>query len=183
MANIFYLERPITHNLVHHPCSGNGVTYGISANIHCPEMYKQYQWNILPLKYCTKHSTFLSQLKLAQGRVYQTNNIHGTLAKLEIATDTPYLALTGELLSVVCDMITSSSGNIFRAAGHLCWEFTGPRWIPRTKASDAELWCKQWWGWWFEMPSSPLWRHSNGVTGEWWPRECTTLELSSSLEH
>ena len=25
--------------------------------------------------------------------------------------------------------------------GHLCGEFTGPRWIPRTKASDAQLWC------------------------------------------
>ena len=25
--------------------------------------------------------------------------------------------------------------------GHLCGEFTGLRWIPRTKASDAELWC------------------------------------------
>ena len=22
---------------------------------------------------------------------------------------------------------------------------------------------KQWWGWWFETPSSPLWRHCNGV--------------------
>ena len=29
--------------------------------------------------------------------------------------------------------MTSSNGNIFRV--------TGPRWIPRTKASDAELWC------------------------------------------
>ena len=38
--------------------------------------------------------------------------------------------------------------------------------------SDAELWCflryapqytveKQWWGWWFETPSRPLWRHCN----------------------
>ena len=26
----------------------------------------------------------------------------------------------------------------------LCGEFTGPRWIPRTKASDAELWCFLW---------------------------------------
>ena len=34
--------------------------------------------------------------------------------------------------------MTSSTGNIFRVTGHLCWEFTGPRWIPRTKASDAE---------------------------------------------
>ena len=24
---------------------------------------------------------------------------------------------------------------------HLCGEFTGPRWIPHTKASDVELWC------------------------------------------
>ena len=37
-------------------------------------------------------------------------------------------------------MMTSSHGNIFRVTGHLCKEFTGPRWIPRTKASDAELW-------------------------------------------
>ena len=42
------------------------------------------------------------------------------------------------------------------------------RWIPRTKASDAELWClnkrfsKQTWGLWFETPSWSLWRHCNG---------------------
>ena len=34
--------------------------------------------------------------------------------------------------------------DIFRVTGHLCGEFTGPRWIPRTKASDAELWCFLW---------------------------------------
>ena len=28
----------------------------------------------------------------------------------------------------------------FSVTGHLCGEFTGPRWIPHTKASDAELW-------------------------------------------
>ena len=60
----------------------------------------------------------------------------------------------------------------FRVTGHLCGEFTGQLWIPRTKASDAELWCffdlhpnkrlsKQWWGWWFETLSRPLWRHCN----------------------
>ena len=65
-------------------------------------------------------------------------------------------------------MMTSSNGNIFRVTGHLCGEFTGPRWIPRTKASDAELRCafnkrlsKQSWGWWFETPLCPLWRHCN----------------------
>ena len=33
--------------------------------------------------------------------------------------------------------MTSSNGNIFRVAGHLCGEFTCHQWIPRTKASDA----------------------------------------------
>ena len=40
--------------------------------------------------------------------------------------------------------MTSSNGNIFRVTGHLCGEFTGPQWIPRTKASEAELWCFLW---------------------------------------
>ena len=43
----------------------------------------------------------------------------------------------------VCSMVMmmmSSNRNIFHVTGHLCGEFTGPRWIPRTKASDAELW-------------------------------------------
>ena len=38
-------------------------------------------------------------------------------------------------------MMTSSNGNIFCVTGPLCGEFTGHRWIPLTKASDAELWC------------------------------------------
>ena len=68
--------------------------------------------------------------------------------------------------------MTSSNGNIFRVIGHLCGEFTGQRWLPRTQASDAELWCffylclnkrlsKQSWDLWFKTPSRPLWRHSN----------------------
>ena len=32
----------------------------------------------------------------------------------------------------------------FRVTGHLCWEFSGHRWIPRTKASDAVLWSFLW---------------------------------------
>ena len=38
-------------------------------------------------------------------------------------------------------MMTSSNGNIFRVTGPLCGEFNGHQWIPRTKASDAGLWC------------------------------------------
>ena len=41
-------------------------------------------------------------------------------------------------------MMTSSNGKIFHVTGHLRGEFTGHRWIPRTKASDAELWCFHW---------------------------------------
>ena len=69
-------------------------------------------------------------------------------------------------------MMTSSNGNMFRVTGHLCGEFTGLRWIPHTKASDAELYVffdfrlnkrisKHSWGWWFETQSRSLWRHRN----------------------
>ena len=71
-------------------------------------------------------------------------------------------------------MMTSSNGNIFRITGHFCGEFTGHRWIPRIKASDAgfdvffdlrlnKRLSKQLWGWWFETPSRSLWRHCNDV--------------------
>ena len=36
--------------------------------------------------------------------------------------------------------MTSSYCNIFRVTGPLWWESIGHRWIPLTKASDAELW-------------------------------------------
>ena len=70
-------------------------------------------------------------------------------------------------------MMTWSNGNILRLIGSLCGEFTGHRWIPLAKVSDAELWyflfdlhlnkrlSKQSWGWWFEMPWRSLWRHCN----------------------
>ena len=42
------------------------------------------------------------------------------------------------------NMMTSSNGNIFRVIGPLWGESTGHRWIPLTKASDAEPWCFLW---------------------------------------
>ena len=70
-------------------------------------------------------------------------------------------------------MMTSSNGNIFRVAGHLCGEFTGLRWIPAqrpvTQSFDVffdlclnKRLRKQSWGWWFETPSHPSWRQCNG---------------------
>ena len=43
-------------------------------------------------------------------------------------------------------MMTSSNGKIYRITGHLCGEFTSHRWFPRTRASDAEIWCFLWSG-------------------------------------
>ena len=70
------------------------------------------------------------------------------------------------------NMMTASNGNIFRVTGHLCGEFTGPRWIPTqrpvTRSFDVyfdlrpnKRLSKQSWGWWFETPLHPLWRHRN----------------------
>ena len=65
--------------------------------------------------------------------------------------------------------------------------FTGLRWIPRTKASDAELWCFLWCarlskhsrGWWFETLSHPLWRHRNAKRR--WFHTCFTRTRTMTL--
>ena len=93
-------------------------------------------------------------------------------------------------------MMTSSNGNIFRVTGHLCGQFTDHRWIPHTKASDAELWCFSLicaringgvnsWGWWFETPSLSFWRHcnvtcDNARNGKGWHLRLT---LTSQVSH
>ena len=72
-------------------------------------------------------------------------------------------------------MMTSSNGHIFRVTDHLCGEFTGDRWIPRTKASDAELLffsliCALINSWVNNdeagdlRPTCPLWRHCNDTS-------------------
>ena len=70
--------------------------------------------------------------------------------------------------------MTSSNGNIFRVTG-LCvgnLPVTGefPTQRPVTRSFDVffdlrlnKRLSKQWWGWWVETPSSPLWRRCNGL--------------------
>ena len=70
-------------------------------------------------------------------------------------------------------LIMTSSNETFPRYWPFARETTGHRWIPLTKASDAELWCfffylllskwlsKQSKRWWFETPPHSLWRHCN----------------------
>ena len=70
----------------------------------------------------------------------------GMLAKLKcFITKNIYIKVLEiqELLTYFL-MMTSSNGNIFRVTGPLCGEISGHPWIPRTKASDAELRCFLW---------------------------------------
>ena len=119
------------------------------------------------------HDTMATRLS-GNGSITLNFKVHLSLAKTHVtALCSMDKTRTGfAMRSMWWYMMTSSNGNLFRVTGHLCGEFTGPRWIPHTKASDAELWClldlglkkrlsKQWWGWWFEMLSRLLWCHCN----------------------
>ena len=72
-------------------------------------------------------------------------------------------------------MMTSLNGNIYLVTCPLCREFTGHRWLPCTKASDAVLWCffdlglskrlsKHSWRRWFETQSRSIWRRFSAST-------------------
>ena len=63
--------------------------------------------------------------------------------------------------------MTSSNGHIFRVTGHLCGAFIGHRWIPLTKASDAEPWYFLW--------SAP----EQTVTGEFPAQRTSNAEIVS----
>ena len=49
--------------------------------------------------------------------------------------------LASQLNKFIYYTMTSSNGKIFHVTGPSWGESTGHRWIPLTKASDAELWC------------------------------------------
>ena len=64
------------------------------------------------------------------------------MQKLSIWRDFGKIVFTATIgAKIVSHMMTSSNGNIFCVTGPLRWESTGDRWIPLTKANDAELWC------------------------------------------
>ena len=60
--------------------------------------------------------------------------------------------ISSRFFDMTWDVSTSGPGeydgvikwNHFRVTDRLCGEFTGHRWIPHTKTSDAELWCFLW---------------------------------------
>ena len=68
----------------------------------------------------------------------------GSFSAMQAMIDTTETLKSNSTLHQNIYVITSSKGNIFRVTGPLCGEFTGHRWIPHTKASDAELWCFLW---------------------------------------
>ena len=106
---------------------------------------------------------------------YISTQIKYIRRKTKHTTEQSWWQMEPEVIAKV--MMKSSNGNIFRVTGHLCAEFTGYRWFPRTKASDAEIWfffldlrlnnllSKQSWGWWFEKSLRPLWHHCNVMAG------------------
>ena len=102
------------------------------------------QGNICPLACC-----YISDaLKPSKGTPGYSTGILGSglyMTALKYHTKSSVEYITNSLAwALIAYMMTSSNGNVFRVTGHLCGEFTGPRWIPHTKASDAELWCFLW---------------------------------------
>ena len=98
----------------------------ISTSDSSHMMYICFGFHALMLRYCFNQASFVKKIFLV------------------IKFDKNFALLLFHSRSWSPLVMTSSNGNIFRVTGHLCGEFTSHRWIPRTKASDAELWCFLW---------------------------------------
>ena len=109
--------------------------------------YAQCQWLIHTTRFSLIYTCVLNQY---WKHIMYRHYIYFISVKLIVsiihAISTRLILMTHICIIIGSDngMMTSSNGNILRVTGHLCGEFTGPRWIPLTKARDAELWCLPW---------------------------------------
>ena len=99
------------------------------------------------LQYCTKPSITIYVYWIIMAGIYRRDRHRLILALWR--TENWWnvgIHINLVLCLIICNkyIMTSSNGNIIRVTGHLCGEFTGHRWIPRTKACDAELWYILW---------------------------------------
>ena len=111
----------------------------------CRRLLQRFIW-LHPYVFSLTTFIFL----LIQEHILSIKNVYAPIVVITLSFSsnhtTNLLVMIYQLVEFVINqvrlrMMTSSNGNIFRVTGHLCGEFTGPRWIPHTKANDAELWC------------------------------------------
>ena len=105
--------------------------------------------------------------------------IHTAYVQASVQIGTPFLRSCTMRVSNIfhtrSDMMAPSNGNIFGVTGPCVGNspVTGevPSHRPLTRSFDVffdlrlnKRLSKQLWGWWFETPSPPLWRHCNDTT-------------------
>ena len=97
--------------------------------------------------------------------VYPTYDVHGILSYiLRIIMFAAFIAWWHHQMETFSALMA-----IYTGIAPVTGEFPAKR--PVTRSFDVffdlhlnERLSKQWWGWWFEIPSRPLWRHRMGPT-------------------
>ena len=103
-----------------------------------PALSRRYMIYVMVLQYyCTMAMTFVCNVSFIINMINWIRTCLSTGHNSKRSTKTRYIWRH-------FTMMTSSNGNIFRVTGPLWGESTGHRWIPLTKANDAELWCFVW---------------------------------------
>ena len=126
------------------------------------------------------HDTHCISVTVYNSHTFPAFNIWW-LSVLSFSSNWPFWAYEMSLISWILRK-TSSNGNIFRVTGILRGEFTGHRWIPRTRPVtrsfdvffDLRLnkrLSKQSRDRWSETPPRSLWRQSNDMTFTNWYNE------------
>ena len=115
---------------------------------HSHSSFINYKWYSIGNQ-CFEHSEKLG--KYWRGQIWFTVGVNSKISAQTLSCPLrswswtwASLRLQSQNWPLLWHTMTSSNGNIFHITGPLWGEFTGHRWIPLTKASDAELWCFLW---------------------------------------
>ena len=105
-----------------------------------PNLYALPQWRLVCLgtfcRMCEGYRSQICQLQLRRPSVL-VGRCHQSI--WSVRDITCWQQASGSSAWYQQVMVTSSNGTIFRVTGH-----SRHRWNPRTKASNAELWCFLW---------------------------------------
>ena len=134
-----YPCKEISSNAQHNPSIHGFPESAFTNTSQLPASYQIYNnVRLMEILHSMNNAIILYRSLLKNRKTLRCSSLGVSFVRVLFTVSYPFYSNSTEYKTQI--MMTSSNGNTFRVTGPLWWEFTGDRWIPLTKASNAELW-------------------------------------------